>query len=394
MMSWLSNNKIFSLSDFSLNNQTVILRVDYNVPLKAGKVLDNTRIKATLPTIKYLLEQNCKIVLATHIGRPEGKVIPELRTNSLVKELKKMLPNKTIIKLNNCIGPEIKQKIRQGKPKQIFLLENLRFYKEEEQNDLVFAHSLASLGDYYINNAFADAHRKHASIQAITHFLPSAPGLLFELEISQLSKALNPHKPLIWILGGAKLDKLELIESALKKSDYILIGGALAFSFLKAKGYSVGMSKIDSQAVKKLKKIINSRKIILPVDVVTATQPHHKGQICPINQMPLNQMGLDIGPRTIELFKHYLQKANTIVWNGPLGYFESSQFNKGTNTIALFISKLPTTTIIGGGETSQAINKLKLNKLITHISTGGGATLEFLTGKKLPAVKALEENYL
>jgi len=390
--------KTFSLTNLPIKNKTILVRVDYNVPIKNKKIQDNTKIKASLPTLNYILKNNCKIILATHLGRPKGKTTSKLKTNPLAKELKKLLPKEKITKLNDCLGKEIKNRIQKAKPRQIFLLENLRFYREEEQNDFAFAHSLADLADFYVNNAFAVSHRKHASISAITKFIPSAPGLLLKKEIFQLSKALKPKKPFTWIIGGAKPDKINLIKKALKKTDYILIGGALAFSFLKAKGFQVGMSLTDTKSIKLAQKILKNkkaRKIILPLDLVVASHPTSQTQtkIFPVDQIPINKIGFDLGPQTIKLFKTYLKKSKTIVWNGPLGYFELKRFQKATKSIALFLSKLRATTIIGGGETSEAIHQLKLAKKMTHLSTGGGASLAFLTGKKLPGIKALEENY-
>ncbi|MFC1686741.1 phosphoglycerate kinase [Nanoarchaeota archaeon] len=390
--------KLFSLNDFPIRNKTILVRVDYNVPLKKGKVIDSTKIKASLPTIHYLLQKNCKIILMTHLGRPKGKTISNLKTKVLIKEIKKILPKLKITSLNSCIGQEVRDKIQQGKGKEIFLLENLRFYKEEKENDSVFAHSLADLADFYINDAFGVSHRKHASVNAITKFIPSAYGFLLSKEINQLSKVLKPKKPLTWIIGGAKLDKVDLIKNSLKKADYIIIGGALAFSFLKAKGYGVGMSKIDSKSVRIAKKILrnrNSKKIVLPIDVIVSSTSSSgvKPEVVPVNRIPINKIGFDIGPKTIKLFSDYLKKSKTIVWNGPLGYFENEKFQKGTKSITNLLSKLSAVTIIGGGETSEAIHKFKLTKRMTHISTGGGASLEFLTGKKLPAIKALEKNY-
>jgi len=388
--------KIFYLKDLPLKNKTVLVRVDYNVPLKSGKVIDNSKIKLSLPTINYLLQKKCKIVLATHLGRPEGKIVSKLRVNPLAKELKKLLPHEKITKLNDCLGSEIKKKIEKGKPGEIFLLENLRFYLEEKENDFSFAHSLANLAEIYINNAFGVSHRKHASLDAITKFIPSGAGFLMQKEINQLSKTLKPKKPLTWIIGGVKLDKINLIENALKKADYILIGGALAFSFLKAQGFHVGMSKTDATSIKLAKKILEKKtasKIVLPVDIVIAPHSYSKSKTIASNMIPTNKIGFDIGPKTVQLFKDHLKKSKTILWNGPLGYFEVKPYDKSTRSIADFISKLPAVKVIGGGETSEMIRSFKLDKKMTHVSTGGGASLEFLSGEKLAGIRALEKNY-
>ena len=388
----------FNLRIFPLLNKTIFLRVDFNVPLKNNIISNNQKIKSSLETIKYLLKNNSKIILATHLGRPEGKIVPELSTKILLPELKKLLPKEKIIHLNDCFGKEIKEVITAAPQKTIFLLENLRFYKEEEKNDTLFAHSLAQLADIYINDAFAASHRSHASIEKITHFLPSLPGFSLEKEITELNKALTPKRPLIWIIGGAKLDKIDLLTQALEKADYILIGGALAFAFLKAKGIPVGSSKTDANSINQAKKILKktvSKKIILPIDFVIAHSFSQtaKPTIVKYNEMQTDQIGLDLGPETIKIFKQYLRKAHTIVWNGPLGYFEWANYATATKEIGRFLGKLTATTICGGGETTEAMYKFHLEHELTHLSTGGGASLEFLSGKKLPGIIALEKNY-
>ncbi|MDP3733724.1 MAG: phosphoglycerate kinase [Nanoarchaeota archaeon] len=389
----------FSLADFPVKYKRVLLRVDYNLPLtENNKVNDNTKIKASLPTIKYLLQQNCKIIIATHLGRPDGKIVPALRTDPLAEELQQLLPNVSITKLNDCIGKEIKQRILQANPKDIFVLENLRFYKEEEKDTLAFAHSLADLAEVYVNDAFAVSHRKQASVHAITRFIPSLAGILVEKEIMYLNKALNPQRPAVWIMGGAKLNKIEFMNNALDKADKILVGGALAFAFLKAQKIPIGMSKTDHDSVTTAAKLLhlkNRGKIILPVDFMVAESISSTAKATAVryNQLQMNQIGLDLGPETIALFKQHLRPAQTIVWNGPLGYFELAPFSTATKEIGRFIGKLAATTICGGGETVEAIHKFHLGHTMTHISTGGGATLAFLSGKKLPAITALEENY-
>ncbi len=391
-----SSMNLFYLKTYPLDKKTILVRVDYNVPLKDGKVADNTRIKASLPTLQYLLQKKCKLVLATHLGKPDGKIVPALRVDPLAKELQRLL-NVKVHKLDDCLGKDIKEKIRKGKSR-IYFLENLRFYREEEQNNPIFAHSLASLADIYVNDAFAVCHRQHASVQAITQYLPSLPGLLVEKEIHYLSKALHPERPSVWIMGGAKLDKVDLIQQALRQADYILIGGALAFSFLKAKGLSVGMSKVSSESVQLARQLLQqkeARKIILPVDIVAVKQLslRAKAETVRYNEIQSAQIGLDLGPETIKLFKHYLYKAKTIVWNGPLGYFEWAKFAVATKEIGRFISSLTATSIVGGGETAEALQKFHLQYTLTHLSTGGGAALQFLAGKKLPGIEALERSY-
>lgn len=389
--------KRFTLDKFTLENKTVLVRVDFNVPLKEGKIVDNTKIEASLPTIKFLLEKNCKLVLMTHLGDPKGKVVLELKTNPLAQELQKLIPIYKVEKLNDCIGKEIKEKVSNALPRQIFLLENLRFYKEEETNDPLFAHSLSELAEVYINDAFAVSHRNHASVSAITQYLPAVSGFLMEKEITHLNQAFSRQHHSVWLMGGAKLDKIDLITQALKKADYLLIGGALAFTFLKARGISVGTSKIDLNEVPLAKKILEKhwKKIVLPSDFIVANEfkMHTKTFVVDYNHIDSSQMALDIGPKTIEHFEQYLKRAEVIVWNGPLGYFEWAKFAQGTKEIGRFLGKLNCIKIAGGGETSAAIHKFQLEHNFTHVSTGGGASLDFLAGKKMPGIDGLQENY-
>ncbi len=393
--------KLFTLTHFPIKDRTVLLRTDFNVPLKDGKVIDNTRIKASLETINFLLQNNCKIIIITHLGRPEGKPVPELKLNPIAEELKRLLSGRytpKVIKLNDCIGKEIKAKIAAGNGGDIFLLENLRFYKGEEENNPAFAHSLAELADIYINEAFSNSHRKHASMHSVTKFLPALPGISLEKEIAYFSRALEPKRPAVWIIGGSKLDKADFIRQALQKADYILIGGALAFSFLKAKNIPIGMSKTDkdsAEIARKLLKTDKTKKLIFPRDFVVADRfaSNANAQIVLYNQIQREQIGLDLGPETIKLFKHFLRKAHTIVWNGPLGKFEWARFSTATREIGRFIGSLTAASICGGGETAEAIYKFHLEHKLTHVSTGGGAALMFLSGKKLPGIEALEDNY-
>jgi phosphoglycerate kinase len=387
--------EIFALQKVNLRNKTVLVRVDFNVPLKAGKVVDNSKIVASLPTVKFLLQHDCKIIIITHLGRPNGRIVQDLRSNPVAKELQKLLKQK-VTKFDTCIGKETQEKIMRSRS-SVFMLENLRFYRQEEQNNPAFAHSLADLADIYVNDAFGVSHRKHASVEAITHFLPSFPGFLLEKEIRYLSEALSPKKPAVWILGGAKLDKIDLVNQALKKSDYILIGGALGFPFLRAKGIKTGMSKCDGTSVRVAAKLLgkwSSSKIILPKDFVVAEEfsPTATTKVVKYNQIAPHHIGLDLGPETVQLYKRYLRKAHTIVWNGPLGYFEWSKFATSTREIGRFFRHSTATSIVGGGETAEAIKKFHLGHHFSHISTGGGASLAFLSGKKLPGLVALEQN--
>ncbi len=390
--------KRYLLTDFSLSGRPVLLRTDYNVPLeKKGKqvrVADNTKIVASLKTIRYLLQKNCQIVILTDLGRPAGRVVEELSVIPIKKELERLLRMK--IKLLP-LTKNIQQNIKNAK-ERVILLENLRFYPGEEQNDHSFAEQLAQLGDYYINDSFGVSHRESASTVAITHYLPSASGFLLEEELQKLSLALHPQRPAVWIIGGAKLDKVELFHQALKKADHILVGGALAFSFLRAKGFFVGMSRIDTQSVRLAKEILRqegSTKIVLPVDIICGDKfsPNARKKTVSVAHIPSSGIGLDIGPLTVKIYQKYLHDAETIVWNGPLGVYEWPRFAQGTKKIAQYIASQRAVTIVGGGETVAAVKKFHLEKKFTHVSTGGGASLEFLAGKRLPAIEALEKSY-
>ncbi len=388
----------FSLKNFPLEQKVVLVRADYNVPVAGSKVTDATKMKATLPTLQLLLQQNCRIIIMTHLGRPEGKIKCELSTKVLLPELQRLLPKKKIFHVPDCIGPAVKAAITSTKTGEILVLENLRFYAEEEADDAFFAQALASLAEVYVNDAFAVSHRKHASVHAITHYLPAIPGLLIQREIENLHQALRPLPPAVWLLGGAKLSKVDLIRQALHKAEYVLIGGALAFAFLKAQGIPVGMSKTDAASVRIASRILRSRaakKIILPQDFLVAEKfsPQAKVAVVPFDRIQNHRIALDIGPATIKLFQHYLRRARTIVWNGPLGYYEWAKFAAGTKEMGRFIGRLTATSIAGGGETADALHKFHLAHNFTHVSTGGGAALEFLAGKKLLGIQALEENY-
>lgn len=388
----------FSLKDFDFRNKKVVLRVDFNVPIdEKGNITNNKRIKATLQTINYLIAKKAKIILISHLGRPNGKIIEKLRMKNIGKELSKLI-NKKILVANNCISENIKELVNSSK-EQIILLENLRFYKQEELNDLIFAKKLASLGDIYVNDAFSVSHRAHASVNVITRFLPSCAGFLLEKEINALSKILkNPKKPFVAIMGGAKVsDKINVIKNLLKNVDALLIGGAMAFTFYKSTGIKVGKSIVENNKLSLAKNLIkkSNNKIILPTDIVVAKSKNSK-KIKTVNYdlIPNNMLGFDIGQATINFYKFILKDAKTIFWNGPLGLFEVKQFSKSTFEIAKFLANMKKSSIIiGGGDTVAAIEKLKLENEFTYISTGGGASLEFLEGRKLPGIKALEKNY-
>ena len=387
------------LKDLDLKNRTVLVRADFNVPQDASlNITDDTRIRATVPTLKYILDCGAKkLVIMSHLGRPDGKVVAKYSLKPIAARLKDLLGQEVLF-LNDCVGDNIKQEIDRSLEK-VILLENLRFHAEEEANEANFAKQLASLADVFVNDAFGTAHRAHASCEGVTHFLKSAAGLLLEKEIKYLGGALsNPQKPFIVILGGAKVtDKIGVIQNLLPKCDAIIIGGGMAYTFLKAQGRQIGNSKLEKEKIEIAKSILEQAKklnkeILLPVDhlVVDNIEANAKTEIVGEN-IPEGKIAVDIGPKTIKLFEDKLSLAKTIVWNGPLGIFEIDAFSQGTREVAKFISGLKTTSIIGGGDTAAAIAKFNLEDKMSHISTGGGASLEFLEGKSLPGIAALSE---
>ncbi|MDP2831032.1 MAG: phosphoglycerate kinase [Candidatus Omnitrophota bacterium] len=388
-----------TLKDVDLKDKTVLVRADFNVPLDAGlKITDDTRIRSTLPTLKYILENGAKkLVIISHLGRPDGKPVAKYSLKPVAARLKELLVQE-ILFLNDCVGDSIKQEIDKSKEK-VILLENLRYHAEEEANDANFAKRLASLADIFVNDAFGTAHRAHASTEGVTHFLKSAAGFLLEKEIKYLGGAVsNPQKPFMVILGGAKVsDKIGVIQNLLPKCDAIIVGGGMAYTFLKAQGRQIGNSKLEKNKLDLAKSILEQAKklnkaILLPVDhvVVDNIDPAAKTEIVG-QDIPVGKIAVDIGPLTIKLFEEKLKSAKTIVWNGPLGIFEMDAFSKGTLGVAKFIATLKTTSIIGGGDTAAAIAKFNLEDKMSHISTGGGASLEFLEGKTLPGIAALTD---
>jgi phosphoglycerate kinase len=388
-----------SIKDISLKGKSIIMRVDFNVPIDEKlNITDDTRIKAALPTIKHVLASGInKLILMSHLGRPDGKVKESLKLDPVAVRLQKLL-DEPVEKLNNCIGEEVKKAIRSTK-NRIILLENLRFHPEEEKNDPNFAKELSGLAEIYVNDAFGTAHRAHASTEGIAHFLPAVSGLLLEKEINYLSKALeNPKKPFVVILGGAKVsDKIGVIENLITKADKIIIGGGMAYTFLNAQGKSIGKSKLEKDKIGLAKEILkkaqaNNVKIILPIDniCVSEIRPDAVTKITG-DEIGTDLIAVDIGPKTIELFKKELSDAKTIVWNGPMGIFEMDKFATGSREIAKFISNIKATTIIGGGDTAAAVSKFGLEDKMTHISTGGGASLELLEGKVLPGIAILQD---
>ena len=387
-----------TVKDIDLKGKKVFVRCDFNVPMdEKQNITDNTRIVAALPTIKYLLEQDCKIILASHLGRPKGEVKPEFSLAPVAKELSKLL-NKEVIMAKDVIGEDATNKAENLKKGEIMLLENVRFHREETDNDPEFAKKLASMAEVYVNDAFGAAHRAHASTAGIAQYLPAVSGFLIEKELTVLGNAINnPERPFMAILGGAKVsDKIGVIDSLLDKVDTLMIGGGMAYTFFKAQGYSVGNSLCEEEktglaleAMEKAKQ--KGVKLLLPVDTKVGKEfkPDTESKTVAWTEIPADWEGFDIGEKTIEIFSEEIRKAKTVVWNGPVGLFEFDQFAIGTNAIAKVLSEIDATTIIGGGDSAAAVKKAGLQDKMTHISTGGGASLEFLEGKKLPGIECL-----
>ena len=389
-----------TIKDIDLKGKKVFVRCDFNVPMdKEQKITDNTRIVAAIPTIKYLLEQDCKIILASHLGRPKGEVKPEYSLKPVAKELSKLL-NIEVIMSNDVIGEDATTKAENLKEGEILLLENVRYHREETDNEPEFAKKLASMAEIFVNDAFGAAHRAHASTAGIANYIPAVSGFLIEKELTVLGNAINnPERPFMAILGGAKVsDKIGVIDSLLDKVDTLMIGGGMAYTFFKAQGYNVGNSLCEVEkiglaleAMEKAKQ--KGVKLLLPVDTKVGKEfkPDTESKIVPWTEIPDEWEGFDIGEKTIEMFKEELKNAKTIIWNGPLGLFEFDQFAIGTNEIAKALAELEATTIIGGGDSGAAVEKAGLADKMTHISTGGGASLEFLEGKKLPGIECLQD---
>ncbi|MDD2689662.1 MAG: phosphoglycerate kinase [Candidatus Omnitrophica bacterium] len=388
-----------TLKDVNLKDKIVLVRADFNVPQDDKlNITDDTRIRATLPTIRYILQNGAKkVILMSHLGRPDGKVVEKYSLKPVALRLKELL-GEPVKFLNDCAGEGIKQEINAAAEK-VVLLENLRFHAEEEANDANFAKQLANLGDVFVNDAFGTAHRAHASTEGVAHYLKAAAGFLLEKEIKYLGSAVqNPERPFMVILGGAKVsDKIGVIENLLPQCDSILIGGGMAYTFLKAQGKTIGNSKLEKDKLDLAKNILDraselKKEILLPIDNVVVGNIASDAKIENVGEnIPEGKIAVDIGPKTIALFQNKLKSAKTIVWNGPLGIFEMDAFAKGTQEVAKFIATLKTKVIIGGGDTAAAIVKFKLEDKMTHISTGGGASLEFLEGKTLPGIAALSE---
>ena len=389
-----------SVRDIEVTGKKVFVRVDFNVPLQDGVITDDTRIRETLPTIQYLIEQGAKIILASHLGRPKGRFVDEFRLTPVAARLSELLGGKPVAKADDVIGDAVKAQVDKLQNGDILLLENVRFYPGEEKNDPEFAKALAELADIYVNDAFGAAHRAHASTEGIAHHLPAVSGLLMEKEISVLGKVLkNPERPFTAIIGGAKVkDKIGVIENLLNIADNVLIGGGISYTFFKAQGYEIGQSLVDNEKLDLALGFIEKAKekgvnFYLPVDIVIADSftAEANTRIVGVDGIPADWEGVDIGPKTREIFADVIKNSKLIVWNGPMGVFEVDKFAEGTRAVAQACADTAGYTVLGGGDSAAAAEKFKLADKMDHISTGGGASLEFMEGKALPGVVALND---
>lgn len=388
-----------TIEDIEVKGKRVLLRVDFNVPISknSGAISDDSRIRASIPTIKYLVDHKAKVIICSHVGRPGGKVVENLRMAPTAQRLSELI-GLPVLATSDCVGQEVESKVRTLKEGDILVLENLRFHSEEEADDPEFARKLAKLADIYVNDAFSTSHRDHASIIGVAKYLPSVAGFLMEKELRVMEKLLyNPERPWACLLGGAKgSDKIELVQNILKKVDMLLVGGGMAATFLKAQGYEVGHSLVEDDKLDLAKKLLQEAKewkvpFSLPIDavVVQEIKAGALNRVVPTNNIPSGSHIVDIGPKSIELFCNELKKCRTIMWNGPMGIYEISQFAQGTKSIAVFLSTIKATTVIGGGSSAEIVYEMGLTDKMTHVSTGGGASLMFLNGITLSGVKVL-----
>lgn len=391
-------NKL-TVSDLDMAGKRVLVRVDFNVPLQDGEVADDSRIRAALPTIEYLRRQGARVILVSHLGRPKGQVVEGLRMAPVARRLGELLGTE-VKTVPACVGPEVEAAAARLNDGDVLLLENVRFYPGEEKNDPEFAKQLAAVADAYVNDAFGTAHRAHASTVGVAKLLPAAAGFLIQKELEFLGRALeNPERPFLAILGGAKVsDKIGVIRNLLPKVDAIAIGGGMAYTFLKAQGLEVGKSIVDEERIELAKELLDEAKeqgvaILLPVDVVVADKFGEDAarQVVDVSEIPADWQGLDIGPKTRKLFAKEIARAKTVVWNGPMGVFEWAPFAEGTEEVARAMADSGAVTIVGGGDSAAAVAQYGLTDKMSHVSTGGGASLEFLEGKELPGIAALQD---
>ena len=387
-----------TIRDIEIDGRRVLVRVDFNVTLEQGRISDDGRLRAVLPTLQYLQEHGAMVVLCSHLGRPGGKVVEEMRLAPLGQRLSELM-QKDVTWIDECVGPGVEAAVKDLKPGEMLLLENLRFYPEEEQNDAGFARSLASLAEVYVNDGFAVAHRAHASTEGVSHYLPSVAGFLMEKELKILGSVLrSPQRPLVVALGGAKIsDKIGVLENFLDKVDTLLIGGGMAATFLKAQGLPVGNSLVEDNRLELARDMMSRARekgisLLVPVDVVVADAfgSDAQSRTVDVEDVPDEWYIMDIGHRTLDVFRSEVARGKTILWNGPMGVFEFPAFSRGTRELAATLGSLNgVTTVLGGGSTAEAVESLGLVDRITHVSTGGGASLEFLEGRTLPGVAAL-----
>jgi len=388
-----------SVRDVEVSGKKVFVRVDFNVPLENGAITDDTRIRETLPTIQYLIERGAKVILASHLGRPKGEVVEEMRLTPAATRLSELL-GKPVAKVDEAVGPAAQAAVDALKDGDVLLLENVRFYKGEEKNDPDLAKQFAALADLYVNDAFGAAHRAHASTEGIARLLPAVSGLLMEKELAVLGKALfNPDRPFTAIVGGAKVkDKIDVINKLLEIADNVIIGGGLSYTFLKSQGYEIGKSLCDDSKLDVAKEFLAKAKergvnFLMPVDVVVTDDfsPTANTKVVGIDAIPADWEGIDIGPKTREIYADAIAKSKLVVWNGPMGVFEIEPFSHGTRAVAQACAETAGYTVIGGGDSAAAVEKFNLGDKMDHISTGGGASLEFMEGKALPGVVALND---